>query len=292
MHLLTEIFMSKFNRHIKWLMTLALLCIPALGSAADEMHYSLGLGLEFASGTYGTGARTNSVFIPFTAAVYPSERLDLFVEIPVIYQSNNNVISSLGSGMHGGQTTMGSSVASTAASSGMMGGSSGMGSGGMGQGGLGDITVKAGYILVPEKELMPQIRPNVFIKFPTADKNRSLGTGEYGGGFALEFLKWLDSWCTYAEAGYAIQGNSSAVAVKNYLYYTIGAGYQVTGKFRPMFILKGSTAPVEGVDPLLEARLKLKYQATQHTGIEGYLAKGITASSPDYGTGLAVFYDF
>jgi hypothetical protein len=30
----------------------------------------------------------------------------------------------------------------------------------MGQGGIGNITVKAGYLLVPEKELMLQIRPN------------------------------------------------------------------------------------------------------------------------------------
>lgn len=283
--------MNSFTSHFKWLITMAVLFIPGLGNAY-QTHYSVGLGLEFASGTYGTGTRTNTVFIPFTAAVHPSERLDFFVEIPIIYQSNNNVVSRLGSGIHSGQFAMGSSVASPVEGSGMMGGSSGMGNGGMGQGGIGDITVKAGYVLVPEKERVPQIRPNVFVKFPTADKSKSLGTGAYDGGFALEFLKWLDSWIAYAETGYAIQGKSSAIALKNYLYYTIGAGYQVTDNFRPMFILKGSTAPVDGVDPLLEARVKLKYQVSQHTGIEGYLAKGITTSSPDYGTGLAVFYDF
>lgn len=281
--------MNGFNRHSKWLITLALLFIPALVIAKD-MHYSLGAGLEFATGTYGSGKRTNTVFVPFTAAFYPTERLDLFVEIPVIYQSNNNVVTTLGSGMHGGQSAAGSSVASTAASGGMMGGSSGMG--GMGQAGIGDITVKAGYILVHEKELLPQIRPNVFVKFPTADQNKSLGTGKYDGGFALEFLKWLDSWYTYTEVGYTIQGKSSAIALKDYLYYTVGAGYQVTDKFRPMLILKGTTVTVDGIDPLLEARLKLKYQATQHTEIEGYFAKGISSSSPDYGTGVAVYYCF
>ena len=35
---------------------------------------------------------------------------------------------------------------------------------------------------------------------------------------AMPPWKWLDSWITYAEAGYAIQGKSSAVALKNYLY--------------------------------------------------------------------------
>ena len=33
-------------------------------------------------------------------------------------------------------------------------------------------------------------------------------------------------------------------------------------------------------------------EITKHTGIDGYLAKGITTASPDYGTGVAVFYEF
>lgn len=42
----------------------------------------------------------------------------------------------------------------------------------------------------------------------------------------------------------------------------------------------------------MEMRIKMKYLATLQTGIEGYVAKGVTRSSPDYGCGLAIFYDF
>lgn len=276
-------------KQLKWLALITLFVTPAWANAY-ETRYSLGLGFEFASGTYGTASRTNTVFIPFTAAVYPSERLDLFVEIPVIYQSNNNVVSRLGSGMHAPQTT--AATAPAAPAGGMMGGSSGMGGGGMGQGGIGDITARAGYVVIPERADMPAVRPNAFVKFPTADSGMALGTGEFDGGFALELWKWMDNWYSFAEAGYAIQGRSSAIALKNYLFYSAGAGYQLTERLRPMVILKGATPPVEGSDPLLEARLKLKYQATHHTGIEGYLAKGITTASPDYGVGFAVYYDF
>lgn len=38
--------------------------------------------------------------------------------------------------------------------------------------------------------------------------------------------------------------------------------------------------------------MKVKYQITKHTGIDGYLAKGITTASPDYGMGVAVSYEF
>ncbi len=251
---------------------------------ADQPHYSLGLGLEFSTGKYGTDTRTNAVFVPLSVAVFPNDRLDFFLELPFVYQSNNNVVSRLGGSMHNSQTSTGSTT--------MMGSGSGMGGGGMGEGGIGDITLKAGYVMFPEGDKLPQIRPNVFVKFPTADKNKSLGTGEFDGGVAVAFWKWFEKWGTFAEAGYAIQGKSSSIPLKNYLYYSTGVGYQVSDSFRPMLILKGSTEPVAGIDPLLEARVKLRYQASKQVGIEGYLAKGITKSSPDVGTGIAVYYDF
>src|ERR1700694_5361480 len=52
---------------------------------ADGPAYSVGLGFEFASGEYGTGIRTDSIYMPFTAAVRPTERLDFSLEIPFVY---------------------------------------------------------------------------------------------------------------------------------------------------------------------------------------------------------------
>ena len=89
-----------------------------------------------------------------------------------------------------------------------------------------------------------------------------------------------------------MQGKSEQLPLKNYLAYNAGVGYQVADNFRPVFLVKGATSPAEGVGSLLEARLKLKYQVTSRTGIEGYLAKGISTNSPDYGTGLSIYYDF
>jgi hypothetical protein len=139
---------------------------------------------------------------------------------------------------------------------------------------------------------MPQIRPMAFVKFPTADKNASLGTGEFDEGFAVEVSKWFGKWNPFVEAGYTVQGKSAQLALKNYVTYNSGVGYQMAENFRPMLLIKGASSPAEGASSLLEVRLKLKYQATNHTGIEGYLAKGITTNSPEYGTGLAVYYDF
>ena len=274
------------------LMTLAATLLLVNLAQAEDYKYSVGQGFEFISGTYGTNIRTDSVFAPFTVAYSPTSRLGLLLEIPFVYQSNGNVISSVasGAGMQGSKTTMLQTGGMNGTQTGGMSPSTGSAAGS--ESGLGDITLKVGYILVPEKNSTPQIRPTAFVKFPTADRNKSLGTGEFDEGFAVEVSKWYGNWNPFAEAGYTVQGRTPLLALRNYMTYDAGTGYQVTDKFRPIIFLKGATPPADGSSSLLEVRLKLKFQATNHTGIDGYLSKGLTTNSPDYGTGLSVYYDF
>ncbi|OGU06708.1 MAG: hypothetical protein A2075_04725 [Geobacteraceae bacterium GWC2_58_44] len=262
---------------------------------AEDHRYSVGLGFEFSSGKYGSNIRTDSVYAPLTIIASPTDRFGLSLEIPYVYQNNGNALSGIArGGMQSGRTMM----RPAAGMSGMSGPASDMSStpsssaGNRSKSGVGEMTLKGGYILLPEKGSVPQVRATAFVKFPTADEESFLGTGEFDEGFAVEISKWFGAWNPFAEAGYVLQGKSSQLALRNYLAYNAGVGYQVAGNFRPLLLLKGATSPADGVGSLLEARLKLKYQATSHTGIEGYLAKGITTNSPDYGAGLSLYYDF
>ena len=262
-------------------------CLPLI-AYAEETKYSLGVGFEFASGTYGTGVTTNAIYVPVTAAIYPTDRLDVALEIPYIYQSTSSVVAGQYMGMQQNQSAGGQTGMAAMGSSGM----GGMGSSGMGESGIGDIRLKAGYILYSEEEYVPAIRPNFHVKFPTADKNRFLGTGAFDEGFAVELTKWFGKWFADGEVGYTIQGKSSVLSVKNYLNYYAGGGYKLFDNLRVMALVKGSSPTVEGASGQLEARLKIRYQLTSHTGLDGYLAKGIATASPDYGSGLAISYEF
>lgn len=264
---------------------------------AEDYTYSIGQGFEFSSGKYGTSTRTDSIYAPLTIIASPTNRLGVSLEIPFVYQSNGNVVTGIGrGGMQGSKTMMLSAIGMSSSMSGSGGGmspsSASSASTDQSESGLGDIILKVGYTVFPEKDLMPQIRPTAFVKFPTADKNKSLGTGEFDEGFAVEVSKWFGNWNPFAEAGYTVQGRSSQLSLRNYMAYNAGIGYQVADNFRPILLIKGTTPPADGASSLLEVRLKLKYQATKHTGIDGYVAKGITTNSPDYGTGLSIYYDF
>ncbi|MBT0664262.1 transporter [Geobacter pelophilus] len=285
-------------RKLSWLVFLSGIVLLPATVLAGEPLLTFGAGFEFTSGDYGTATRTNSVYAPVTIGFNPSDRLGLSLEIPYVYQSNTNVIAGQFRQMQGQQMGM-QSVAGAMAGPGS---GAGMGNNSLrssansdpskAQSGIGDIILKAGYVLFQESDFLPQVRPAVSVKVPTADKNKGLGTGEFDEGVSVELSKWFGDWYTFLEPGYTIQGKSADLSLKNYVSCNGGFGYQVTDNFRPMLIIKGSSALADGLTELLEARLKLKYQATPHTGIEGYLAKGITTSSPDYGTGIAVFYDF
>ena len=283
--------MGEITGHGKVFINLAAaitLLLPAW-ACADVPTYSVGLGFEFASGDYGTGVRTDSVYMPLTVTVRPAERLDFSLEVPYVYQSSSAVVAGQFMGMQG--QAMGAQAVMAAMGSGMRTSASAA-TVGNSQSGLGDIKLRAGYVLYTEEKYIPAIRPNFYVKFPTADKNKFLGTGEFDGGLAVELTKWFGKWFADGEIGYAFQGKSSVLAVKDYLYYYAGCGYQVTDRFRTMLLLKGSTPTVEGASALLELRLRAKYQITSHTGIDGYLSKGLATDSPEYGMGLAVYHDF
>ena len=282
---------------VPMLAILTVLLVPAW-LHAEEVTYSTSLGFEFTTGEYGTGIKTDAIFVPFTVAVFPTKRLDFSLELPYVYQSSSAVVA----GQFRAMQSMGTGTGSTAMAAGMGGSGTGTGGGSMttasgasantAQNGLGDLTLRGGYVLVPEGDYLPAVRPTIAVKIPTADKNKFLGTGAFDETVGVELTKWFGNWFADGETGYTFQGSSSVVAVKDYLSYAVGGGYQFGDRLRPMLIFKGSTPRFEGASAQLETRLRVKYQMTEHTGLDGYLAKGLTTASPDYGTGLAVYVEF
>jgi hypothetical protein len=68
---------------------LILLGWPLAAGAADN-KFSVGIGLDYATGDYGTDKTTDSWAIPFVVDYYPTKDLDFELVIPWIYQSNSN----------------------------------------------------------------------------------------------------------------------------------------------------------------------------------------------------------
>ena len=159
--------------------------------------YAVGIGFDVSSGSYGTNSTTTFVSAPLIVDWFPTERLDMELTLPFVYQKssagshvaeNSTVAVSAKSVARG---PMGGNGAGRMAGSGSgvgvgagSGVASGKGAGGMlnGDYGLGDITLTSGYSLLLDSDYMPQLRPTLYLKFPTADESAGLGTGKFDYG--------------------------------------------------------------------------------------------------------------
>ena len=285
-----------------------LLLQPSPVLAANQDHFSLSLGFEFSSGDYGTDQTTDSYRIPLTLDYAPNQKLDFELVIPYIHQSNGATIP-LG-GMR--FSMQNSTVGSGSGSGGMDGGSgsggmgSGSGSGGMGSGsgsagtsvvssaaassgsqsGLGDLTLTVGYTLIDETRSSPLFRPLMYLKFPTADETRGLGTGAFDFGGGLSLAKTLGNWATYAEILYIAPGSSDTFDPDHYWSWQTSASYRFTERLSTGIGLSGATSAFAGGDAALQAKLTVDYMVSQRGSLGGYLAKGLTDGSADFGVGI------
>jgi len=95
--------------------------------------------------------------------VRPFDRFWLSVTVPFIYQDTQNVVLT-GGGVASRKEQKGKAAPSARSTT---------------ESGLGDVLLKASVVVVEERDFIPEITPYLKIKFPTADEDRGLGTGEF-----------------------------------------------------------------------------------------------------------------
>ena len=259
------------------LCSVVLLSAPSF--AAKNSSFSISLGFDFASGDYGTAQTTDSYSIPLTIGYYPSARLDFSLEIPYLYQSDSSTVL-----LGGTRFPMQGTGGGPGSSMGGMGGSTTSVT--SSQSGIGDINLTAGFQVVAETPTSPMLRPLVYLKAPTADKEKGLGTGAFDFGGGLSAGKIIGNWSIYGEALYIIPGSTSAYKPDNYLTYQGSLRYQLSQNLNIGSAISGGTPAFTEASDTLEIQLTSRYRVSENGSIGIYLGKGLTDSSPDYTTGF------
>ncbi|OHB33446.1 MAG: hypothetical protein A2X84_08425 [Desulfuromonadaceae bacterium GWC2_58_13] len=257
----------------------------------DRPDFSLGIGFDYETGDYGTDSNSDFISVPLYLDVYPSDRLDLELIVPYVYlrTEDEGVATVLyrtpsgytGSAVRGRNRTTTETDDSTVSTNNHTS-----------ESGLGDITLTAGYIVVKESQTTPQVRPTLYLKFPTADEDKGLGTGEFDYGPGLTLSKWLGDWHLFAEGLYVVQGDSGLYETKDYFSYNGGVGHQFNEKVYGAVQVLGATAPADGADDSLEGQLKWVWRLAPDIALEGYFGTGFSDGSADFSSSVAVFFDF
>lgn len=158
--------------------------------------------------------------------------------------------------------------------------------------GIGDIALAAKYILAEETPSLPAAAVRAAVKFPTASKDKYLGSGKFDYGLGVLLDKSFDRFFTYLNINTVfIQKPDflSEVNIKGYMLSSMLAlEYCFTERFST--VLQGTwnstPYPDTGTDPLdnqaVEAGIGLNYQLTQNSNWHIAVVENCLAdSTPD-----------
>ncbi|WP_333798540.1 transporter [Trichlorobacter lovleyi] len=248
------------------------------------VSFAAGIGAEVSYGDYGSNAGATVVTLPVLVAVNPTEAIDMTLELPMVFLSSRSgsgfVVTQSGGagrGRRSGSTTTTSTVTTTTTTT---------------EAGLGDISLSVGWTVLPDGEQSPKIRPTLYLKAPSGDKDRGLGTGTLEAGPGLSVSKWLGDVQLFADAAYIFQGSTSSYQGKNYVNYSAGAGLQAMDRLFISLFAKGSSARVDGGTAPLEGRVKLNFLQSRRISWELYALAGFSDASPAAGGGVLLMYQF
>jgi hypothetical protein len=232
--------------------------------------------------------------MPLIIDWFPTRRLDLELTLPLLYQRTQNTgVAVLGvSDKSTARRTMNGQYVYTGSSSSTLA-SSGTAVDNNSDLGLGDITLSGGYALVQDSGMTPFVRPSLYIKFPTADETKGLGTGKFDVGAGLAVSKWLGKWQPFVEGRYVLQGASNDDSgARNYFTTETGIGYSWGESLYTSAYSHFGSSTFDGMDAPLDVRLKGVWRFGERTYTEVYALKGFSDGSPDYGGGVSVFAEF
>jgi hypothetical protein len=252
---------------------------PRLDSTASA---AVGAGVEVSHGDYGVSADATLVTLPLSVFLYPADRMDVILEVPFVYLSSRSdsgvVVTSsggLGRGRGANRPRTGATSATTVHES-----------------GVGDINMTAGWTLLQDGEGALKVRPTFYLKTPTGDMDRGLGTGTVEAGPGFSVSKWLGSVQLFGEGAYIFQNSKSDYPGRNYVSYLGGAGIMATDRLFVSARAEGSSARSDGAENQAEGRLTLNFMHSRRISWEMYGFAGFTDASPDVGGGMMMIYQF
>ena len=246
----------------------ALILLGVTPAVADDPRWSFTTAVFYSVGDYGTDKDTTIVYVPFTLGVTPIDRFTVSVTVPYIRQTGQNVVVT-GGGVavrRRGQSTSSTSTSSET------------------EDGLGDVLLKGSFVVLRDEGLVPEVAPYVRIKFPTADEDRGLGTGEFDETIGVELSKRLvDRLTGFLSLSYTFVGDPAGLDLRDSFGWSIGADFAVTPPISVFAVLEGSTAIDPSQQDPLELRVGAEFRLAKGLSLTGAVSRGLSDGSADWG---------
>lgn len=245
----------------------------ARSSFAADLNWKFGSSLQYESGDFGTGTRSNSVYIPFTLKRFMGD-WNASVTLPYLSQTSNGQVRNVGGTPVKTGRGRGTAVTTT-------------------HSGVGDLVLRGGYDFLREDPEPFDLSASVKVKVPTADRDKGLGTGEFDEGVGLEFGKVIvPNWTFLADLYYTVIGDPPGTDFENQAAVDFGFAHRLQEDWTVTVLFEGSNALVAGEPGPRDLRAVLDYDLGEQSLLFGGLMVGLSDGSPDFGFSLGGSYRF
>lgn len=261
-----------------------LLLLGASAAHADDGHLSVGAGVDYSTGKYGTDTSTDIWSVPVNAA-WQDDRWTLKLTVPYIgISGSNNVIPGTGAVDNGNPHGRGRGNAGN-------GGGTATGARGSASG-LGDIVASAGYELFSSADRSAGLDLTGKVKFATADENKGLGTGKNDYGLALDAYKASGAWTVFGGVGWMKYGSSQYIRLKNGFNANLGAGFRLSQSDDVGAYYYYRERIADGGAAQSELTAYWNHRIGDNWRLQTYVLGGLADGSPDWGVGATIKYRF
>lgn len=249
----------------------------ALNALAEDGAWTLGSGIHYSSGDYGTSATTTILSIPLTAR-YDQGPWSFRASVPYVEISGpSSVLPGVGAVSNSNPRRRGSGA--TPASEGTASG-------------LGDVTASATYAAYYDRAAQLGVDLTGKLKIATADPDQGLGTGEHDFAALLDVFKVVDRLTLFAGVGYHMLGSSPHIPLDNVWSWSLGGSYRIDQRDSAGLTYDARERVSPGASPQSELTAFWARRLDRAWKAQVYVLKGFADGSPDWGAGLSVAYSF
>lgn len=247
---------------------LFLMLLHPANSNPAEFAWTVSSSVSYDEGKFGTDSKTKTLVLPVSLRLAWGEIGDLEGSIAYIHQTSAVATTIVGgvpvpiSGARASRTTDG----------------------------VGDTNVRARYFALKEGDFYPGISPVVSVKFPTADNDKGLGTGEFDFEGGIELNKSFGPVVFFASGSYTRIGDPPGQSLRDRKGYAAGVSWNIMENFGVTGSIGGSNALVKGQDDPLAVTLGLSYSLTPSFSVNVSGTKGLTDGSPDFSVSIGLSF--
>jgi hypothetical protein len=240
--------------------------VLACAAQAQESPLTLGAGLHYSSGDYGTGSTTRITSLAATAR-YETGPWVYRATLPYLrIDGESAVIPGVGA-VRGGSSRRTES-------------------------GLGDLVLGATYAAYYDPATTLGLDLTAKLKLATADEAKGLGTGEHDMVFLAEFYRTFERLTGFGGIGYHILGDAPGQPLDNVWSASVGATYKLDERDSAGLSLDGRQRVVPGGARQRELTGFFMRKLDRWWKAQAYALIGLADGSPDWGFGLSAARPF